>query len=105
MDEQQTLAHLLDVEKNAAKIVQEAQTEANRIINGTERDCRADYERSFARGLAEIEMNYNKQVEELDATYRTKLEDYKKNLSGVPPDKPAFFALAEKYLFQESAGA
>jgi F0F1-type ATP synthase membrane subunit b/b' len=105
MDEQQTLTHLLDVEKNAERIVEEAQTAANTLINENERDCRAAYERSFAQGLAEIEVNFNKKIEELDAAYRTKLEEYTKSRAAVPPNQAAFFALAEKYLFQEPAGA
>jgi regulator of protease activity HflC (stomatin/prohibitin superfamily) len=104
MDEQQTLAHLLEVEKNAAGIVEEAQTEANRLINENERDCRAVYERSFAQRLTEIEADFNRKIKESDAAYQIKLEEYKQSLAAIVPDKEAFFALAEKYLFEESAG-
>jgi F0F1-type ATP synthase membrane subunit b/b' len=105
MDEKQTLNHLLGLEKSAAKIVDDAKTEANGRINEHEAACRAAYESAYADGYESLEADYTKRIAELDASYQKKLNDYKDGLKNSTTDEAAFFALAGKLLFEVSLNA
>ncbi|MDR3301749.1 MAG: hypothetical protein LBT01_04365 [Spirochaetaceae bacterium] len=105
MDEQQILNHLFDLEKNAAAIVDEANTEANKRINDHETACRNAYESQYAKEYAALEDAYKGQIAALDADYQQKLDDYKGSLQGAALDKAAFFTLAKKLLCEASLPA
>ncbi|MDR2864751.1 MAG: hypothetical protein LBV68_03970 [Spirochaetaceae bacterium] len=104
MDEQQTLNHLLDIEKNAAKIVDEAKNQALDRINEIERRCRSEYEAAYKKEYNALEDDYNTQIAELNREYEKKIEDYTNHIESIPINQQAFVLCAEQFLFQESAG-
>ncbi|MDR3324542.1 MAG: hypothetical protein LBS82_00950 [Spirochaetaceae bacterium] len=103
MDEKQTLNHLLELEKNAAKIVEDAKTESNGRINESEAACRAAYESEYAKEYGSLEDDYNGRVAALDGAYQQKLDDYQDSLKNIALDEAAFFALSGALLFKESS--
>jgi vacuolar-type H+-ATPase subunit H len=98
MDDHEVLQHLLELENEAAALVNDAQAEADRRVSDGEKQNRARFDEAYANIVKTLEASY---VEELAAArdnYRKQLEAYRETLEAVPLDMPAFSSLAEKFL-------
>ena len=110
MDDKKILQHLLDLEKQAAAMVADAQEEADRRISEEEKKSRAHSEELCAREHEALEKVYIANNAALKENYQEQLDEYRDSLKilpensacGVSPvyklDREAFYGLAGKYL-------
>ena len=98
MDEHEVLQHLLDMEAQAANLVDEAQAESERRIFDGGHQNSARYEEVYARELQAQEESYIKNLAMVKEDYRKQLEAYRESLKDMPLKTEGFFALAEKFL-------
>ena len=98
MDNHEILQHLLDLDVQAADLVNDAQTEANnRIFEGENQNC-ARYEEVYAREVKTLEESCVKELVEIKENYQKQLEVYRESLKAMPMNMSAFSSLAEKFL-------
>jgi len=101
MDEHDVLQHLLNLEAQAADLVNDAQAESERRISEGEHHNSARYEEVYAREVQTLEESYAKNLIAVKEGYREQLELYRESLSVMPIDMGAFSSLAEEYLFAD----
>ena len=98
MDEHEILRHLLDLEKEAAALIDDAQAEADRRISEGEKANRIRFDDVYARELEALESSYEEKIAAVNEDFRKQLEDYRKNLKAVSPNLKAFSSIAGKLL-------
>ncbi|MDR1389420.1 MAG: hypothetical protein LBJ31_05530 [Treponema sp.] len=95
------LGHLLEVENEAAALVDEAQREADSRIKAAEEKGRAAYDESYRTMIEELETDYKKNRDAVEEEYRTMLDQYRASLESIPLDQERFAALAQSFFFGE----
>jgi len=107
MDGNNILQHLLDLEKQAAALVDEAQEEADRRMSEGEKKYRMRCDEFYARELETLEKAYAENNAAVKESYQKQLEEYRESLDTQAGNRAnpvyalnqeAFSALAEKYL-------
>ena len=99
MDDHEVLRHLLSLEAEAAALVNDAQTEADRKISEGEKQNNIRYEEACAKEVEILENNFARSVAAVKENYSSQLEAYRESLKTMPLDTEAFSALAKKFLF------
>jgi vacuolar-type H+-ATPase subunit H len=93
-----TLDHLLQIETQAAAMVNDAQVEADRRIHESEAKNHAVYEESFRAKVHELEASLKEGKEKVKKRYQTELDEYRKEISMVDANYERFSALLNDYL-------
>jgi regulator of protease activity HflC (stomatin/prohibitin superfamily) len=101
MDEQTILRHLLEVEKSASALVDDAQAEADRRVAENEKDCRARYDAGYAREIAALEDRRSREMTAVKAEYDREMAAYRESLDALPLKRDVFFLLAETAMARE----
>ena len=103
MDDHVVLEHLLELEKQAAVMVNDAQAEAERKIAEREKQNRTRYDETYAREAQTLETSYEQKIAAVKEDYQKQLEDYRNGLESQSVDTKAFSSLAEKFLLVKEA--
>ena len=98
MNDHEVLQHLLNLEAQAAAMIDDAQAEADRKIAGQEKQNRIHYDEVYAREVEKLEASYIRDISAVRANYQKELEAYRENLKNMPLNAGAFSSLAEKFL-------
>jgi len=101
MDDHEVLQHLLNLEAEAAALVNDAQAEADRRISEGEKLNRSRYDEIYTREAAALEAQFALDLAVFKENYEKQLEEYRESLITQPRDTAAFSSLAEKYLFMK----
>ena len=99
MDDHEVLQHLLNLENEAAALVNDAQAEADRRVAEGEKQNRAHYDEIYSMEVAALEADYSQKISLVKENYRKQVEEYLESVKSVRLDKTAFSSLAEKLLF------
>ena len=103
MDDHEVLQHLLNLEAEAAALVNDAQAEADRRISEGEKLNRSRYDGIYAKEAAALEARFALDLAVFKENYEKQLEEYRESLITQPRDAAAFSSLAEKFLFMKDA--
>jgi vacuolar-type H+-ATPase subunit H len=101
MEDQNMLRHLLEIEGQAAVLVNDAQTEADRRIKEAEEQSRHAYDAEYQKYITELETQYHKEQEAVKAEYSAALDQYRLSLEDMPRDKGAFSAYVRSLLLDK----
>ena len=105
MDDHELLQHLLNLENEAAALVDDAQAEADRRVSEGEKQNRSYYDETYAREVEALEADYIKKIEAVKEGYRTLLEEYGNTLRTMPSHHDAFSSLAEVFLLNDDVNS
>ena len=98
MDDREVLQHLLEIENQAAALVDDAQAEADRRVSEGEKQNRARYDEIHKAEVKTLEVVFAESVAVIKENYRKQLEEYHESLKNMPLDTGAFLSLAERFL-------
>ncbi|MDR2398462.1 MAG: hypothetical protein LBD74_06855 [Spirochaetaceae bacterium] len=98
MNEQPVLHHLLQVETEAAALVDHAQAEADLRLAEGEKQNRRRYDERYSQELTSIDAEYAQKRAALEAAYRKELAGYQENLNAMTVYKERFSALVSALL-------
>jgi len=93
-----TLDHLLEVEADAAAMVNAAQEEADRRVHENEERNRLEFEERFKAEIHAREESLKIKKEETKIKYQKALDAYKDEISNINVDEKKFSALFNEYL-------
>ncbi|MDR1956961.1 MAG: hypothetical protein LBQ30_08920 [Treponema sp.] len=93
MREQPVLRHLLQMETEAAALVDDAQAEADRRLAEGEKQNRRRYDERYGREAASIDAEYAQKRAEAQAAYQRELDAYRESLQGMICHGDRFSAL------------
>ena len=99
MDDHEVLQHLLNLENEAAALVNDAQAEADRRVAEWEKENRARYDEVYSAEVAALEASYSQEISRIKEDYRKQVASYLEGLKSASLDTAAFSSLAEKILF------
>ncbi|MDR0785609.1 MAG: hypothetical protein LBE74_06990 [Treponema sp.] len=99
MEDKDVLHHLLEIEAEAASLVNDAAVEADRRIASDEKQNRLRYEEQFAKASAECEAKYNDDMSAVKVSYQQELDVFRRGLDYIKEDKDGFNRLMESFLF------
>jgi F0F1-type ATP synthase membrane subunit b/b' len=86
----QTLQQLLEVEKEAASIVKEAQTKADDMIAEADRQARLSYNDRYKEAVAALDKERDAAAAKLQADYDHEITHYQKELDAQKLNAEAF---------------
>jgi hypothetical protein len=95
------LRHLLDLETQAAALVDDAQAEADRRIAEGEKQSRSRYDEAYAAEVAALEAAYTGEIAAVKGEYARQLDTYREGLRAMPANRGAFSVLAERFFLGE----
>jgi F0F1-type ATP synthase membrane subunit b/b' len=101
MDNTEVLGHLLQIESEAALLVNEAQAEADRRTTEAEQRNRAAFDERCRKESERLENEFLKIVELVRQRYSEEIEAYKNELSSIAVDNGRFSALLDRYLAED----
>ena len=99
MDDHEILQHLLNLEADAAALVNDAQAEADRRVSEGEKQNRTRYDDVYAGEVAVLEEQYVKALAAIKENYRKQLDEYREDLKKMTQNTGAFSLLAEDLFF------
>ncbi|MDR1985979.1 MAG: hypothetical protein LBP88_03270 [Treponema sp.] len=102
MHEQPVLYHLLQVETEAAALVEDAEAEADRRLAEGEKQNRKRFDERYGRELASIDEEYSKKRAALEAVYQQELDGYRESLDTMVVHKERFSALVASLLLLDN---
>ncbi len=100
MDEQDMLRHLLEVESEAASLVNDAQVEADKRVAENEKLYRSRFDDLYGKEVSLLEKSYQEAVSKVKSDYDEDLKDYRKSFENESIHHEAFISLAESFLFK-----
>ena len=93
MHNDEVLSHLLEIESEAAALVDDAEAEAERRITGSEKQNRAAYEERYRETSKKLAEELQKTKERAREQYQERLETYKEKVAAINGDTARFSAL------------
>jgi len=96
-----TLDHLLKVEAEAAALVSDAQTEADRRIHENEDRNRVAYEERLKAEAVSHRLSLEKEKDIIKNQYKAAFDAFKKKISNVNVNEESFFELFNQYLYSK----
>ncbi|MDR2101125.1 MAG: hypothetical protein LBP43_00980 [Treponema sp.] len=98
--EQNILQHLLQVESEAAALVDDAQAEADRRLAEGEKQNRQRYDDGYSREVAELDARFEAEIAAVREDYRKQLGAYQESLGRMAVNIKNFSRLVESLLFE-----
>ena len=98
MEDHEVLQRLLDIENDAADLVNGAQAEGDRRISEGEKQNRACHDEIYAGEVRALDASFAADTALTKENYKKQLDAYYESLKTMPLDTKAFFLLAEKLL-------
>jgi len=98
LEDTDILQHLLEIEGQAASLVNDAQAEADRRIKEAEEQNRQAYDATYQKNIAVLEADYQKEQDAVKAEYDKALDEYRQSLAGMSRNNDGFSALAYSLL-------
>lgn len=95
-DSDQTLRQLLEVEKEAASVVEEARAKADAMIAEADREERSSYNDRYKGAVAALDKERDAALAKLKADHDDELADYRKNLDAQALNVDAFNSIARE---------
>ena len=93
MENANTLGHLLQIEAEAAALVNDAQAEADRRIHENEEKNREVYEERYKVEAQKLDASLQKEKERIKSEYQKALDEYRAEISGIKVSVDNFCAL------------
>ena len=93
------LNHLLEVEKNATALINDAAEEADRRLSEARAKYNAEYKARYDKEAAELESEYQKAHEQISDKYQKEIDSYKESLAAKPQNSKAFSELLDRLVF------
>lgn len=90
--------HLLEVEKNASALINDAAMEADRRLTQARTKYNAEYKAGYDKAAAELESDFTKEQQSIEKKYNDELDSYKASLAAKSQNFEDFSRLLDKLI-------
>ena len=97
-NEQDIIAHLLEVEGVAAEMISKAQQEADVRLASVRAKADEDFRSKYQLMISDFESSYKAETEKLDSIHKSEIQSYQDRISGFKKNQTAFDAFLDKIL-------
>lgn len=91
--------HLLEVEKNASALINDAAQEVDRRLSETRVKYNSEYKARYDQIAASLEAEYQTNHNSIAEKYQKEIDSYKESLEAKAQDYEAFSSLLDKLIF------
>ncbi|MGL4981921.1 MAG: hypothetical protein ACRC4W_03530 [Treponemataceae bacterium] len=99
MSDQDLIGRLIDIEHQAASLLFDAQTEADKRLAQVRLDADANFKTEYEKIIAHEEKKYHEQKNQIDTDYQEKINAYYDSVRSLPLDKKAGTLLLDSLFF------
>lgn len=92
------IKHLLEVEKNASALINDAKTEADKRLSEAHLKYNSQYKEKYDQLVAQLDKDFEEQHNQIEAKYKKEIDEYKASIESKSQDKKSFESLLEKLL-------
>ena len=92
--------HLLEIEKDAAILIDDAKIEADKRINEAKGQYNAKYKEQYDKIVSELDSKYHSSMDDISEKYNKEINAYKTQLEEKKQDETEFSSLLDKLLFE-----
>lgn len=92
--------HLLEVEKNASTLINDAAQEADRRLSAARAKYSSEYKERYEKAAGELETKYLENQKSIEKKYNDELEAYKQSLASKSQNFEAFSKLLDTLVAQ-----
>ncbi len=94
------IEHLLQVEKDASSLIDEAVREADSRIAAAKSRYNSEYKSRYDDMVGKLDRDYNAEIQELKDSHKKLLENYEAEMRSSPRHQEEFNKLLDKLLFE-----
>ena len=91
--------HLLEVEKNASMLINDAAQEAERRLSQARSKYNSEYKARYDQIATQLESEYQNNHNIVAEKYQKEIDDYKESLEAKAQNSEAFTSLLDKLIF------
>ena len=91
--------HLLEVEKNASALINDAALEVDRRLSEARVKYNSEYKARYDQIAASLEAEYQNNHNSIAEKYQKEIDSYKESLEAKAQDYEAFSSLLDKLIF------
>ncbi|MGL4986737.1 MAG: hypothetical protein ACRC5H_06315 [Treponemataceae bacterium] len=99
MSDQDLIGHLIDIEHQAASLLFDAQTEADKRLAQLRFDADMAFKAEYEKIIADEEKILEEQTAQIDAVYKAKMDAYYESVNSFPLNQKAGMLLLDSLLF------
>lgn len=99
MEETDVISHLIEVERQAATLLMDAQAEADNRIAAAKTKADEKYKTGYEKAVAGVETEYKAAVDEIAVKHDEVFSAFVDEVKAVPKDEQAFNSLLDNLLF------
>lgn len=92
--------HLLDIENQAADLLLNAQTEADKRLSDARNVAEDDYKKQYEALVAELEADFHKTMERMDLEHVADIDSFQKEICNFAQDIHSFNTFLHDLLFE-----
>lgn len=92
--------HLLEIEKDAAILIDDAKVEAEKRISDAKSQYNAKYKAEYEKIVSDLDSNYQSSLKDISEEYNKEISAYKTQLEERKQNESDFSALLDKLLFE-----
>ena len=104
MNETDIIGHLIQIESEAANMIMDAQTEADRRITEAKKKADDLYKEKYDNLINSLEANLQESKSKIDLEYDNLFNEFKENTTTVSQDKRMLNQKLDSYLFGSENG-
>lgn len=93
------ITHLIQVEKEASALINDALSEADKRISSAKASYNASYKEKYEVLIKNLEENYKEESQKIQENHKKEIQDYKEKLEKLNQDSSSFNELIENLLF------
>ena len=92
--------HLLEIERDAAILIDDAKVEAEKRVSDAKSQYNAKYKAQYEKIVSELDTKYQSSVDDISEKYNKEINAYKTQLEEKDQNEGAFSSLLDKLLFE-----
>lgn len=92
--------NLLEIEKDAASLINNAQIEAQKRVSDAKNKYNTEYKQKYDDIVFQLEKEYDSEIEKINKEYDDSISSFKNKLEEKQKNTNAFNSLLDKILFE-----
>lgn len=98
-DEADVIEHLLEVEREASRVIDEAREKSDAIIAVARAKVETQFKERYSEFISKLDAKESEDKDKIDSEHKKELEDYIKSVDSNKKTKEEFCTLLEKLLY------
>lgn len=94
------IKHLLEIEKEASALIDDAKIEAEKRVSKAKSQYNEEFKKEYDSLMQKLESQYNSNCEEINKKYQDEFEGYKESLKHKKLNKDDFFKMLDSLFFE-----